>query len=103
MTSAGYENLIVWDLETGRQKMKMLGHDHDVTAVAYSPDGSLILSGGQDSKLMMWESSTGQPKAKLQGHNDEVTATIFSHDGNFFASSSKVRGGEKRARVGKAG
>ena len=89
MISAGYENLIVWDLNTGRQQMKMPGHEYDVTAVSYSPDGSLVLSGGQDNFLMIWESKTGQPKAKLQGHTDEVTAAIFSNDGNMFASSSK--------------
>ena len=64
----------MWDIESGKMKMKIPGHEYDVTAVAVSPDGSAILSGGQDTKLMTWDAQSGQPRAKLQGHTDEITS-----------------------------
>ena len=93
MISGGYESVIAWDLHSsiGRQKMKMQGHKYDVSAVAYSPDGRFILSGGQDTKLVLWDARNGQTKCELHGHNDEVTSIDFSKDGKYFASASKDR------------
>ena len=51
-------------------------------SVAYSPDGTRIVSGGWDSTVRLWDATTGQPVGKpLIGHTDWVSGVAFSPDG----------------------
>jgi WD40 repeat protein len=59
-TSAGRE-VLLWDLETGRQVGPPLAHDALVTALEFSPDGQRLATStalrGDDTKV--WDLSTG--------------------------------------------
>jgi len=63
--TAAYENVIVWDLQSGKQQQKMPGHEFDVACVAYSPNGNLIISGGEDTKIMVYDAHTRELTAKV--------------------------------------
>ncbi|WP_036487476.1 caspase family protein [Myxosarcina sp. GI1] len=74
-----------------REQQQLIGHENKVNVVAYSPDGSRILTGSSDRSLRLWNSHgepVGQP---LQGHTESVTAAAFSPDGEFVASGSEDR------------
>ncbi|CAG7853599.1 Nuclear distribution protein PAC1 {ECO:0000255/HAMAP-Rule:MF_03141} AltName: Full=Lissencephaly-1 homolog {ECO:0000255/HAMAP-Rule:MF_03141}; Short=LIS-1 {ECO:0000255/HAMAP-Rule:MF_03141}; AltName: Full=nudF homolog {ECO:0000255/HAMAP-Rule:MF_03141} [Serendipita indica DSM 11827] len=72
------------------------GHQHQVRAVAFSPDGSRIVSGSADMKIRLWDAETGQPLGEpLRGHQDWVTAVAFSPDGSRIVSGS----GDKTLRL----
>lgn len=43
--------LLVWDWRAETYVLKQQGHYHDVSAVAYSPDGALLATGADDSKV----------------------------------------------------
>lgn len=43
--------LLVWDWRAETYVLKQQGHYYDVAAVAYSPDGALLASGADDSKV----------------------------------------------------
>ncbi len=43
--------LLVWDWRAETYVLKQQGHYYDVSAVAYSPDGALLVSGADDSKV----------------------------------------------------
>ncbi|MEL7078522.1 MAG: caspase family protein [Cyanobacteria bacterium J06582_2] len=71
-----------------RERKQLIGHDQKVNVVAYSPDGSQILTGSSDRTLRLWNSqgeSVGQP---LQGHTDTVTSAAFSPNGQLIVSGS---------------
>ena len=45
----------------GAEKYTLSGHSGYVRACAFSPDGSTVLSGSNDTTLKLWDSGTGVP------------------------------------------
>jgi hypothetical protein len=64
------------------------GDDRRVTAVAFSPDGSLLVTGNFDGKLMVWDYATERRIATLEGHSVWVLNVLFSLDGLVMASGT---------------
>jgi WD40 repeat protein len=62
-----------------------------VTALAFSPDGETVASGGFDHDITLWQSSTGKRGARLKGHEGAVKALVFSADGKRLLSGSEDR------------
>jgi WD40 repeat protein len=66
------------------------GHTDDVNSVAYSPDGTHIVSGSEDNTIRVWNAITGQSVAgPFQGHTNVVTSVAYSPDGTHIVSGSK--------------
>lgn len=63
-----------------------IGHVGSVAAVAFSPDGRLALSGGDDHTLKLWEVATGRLLRTFEGHRKGVCAVAFSPDGRWVLS-----------------
>jgi WD40 repeat protein len=57
-----------------------------VTAVAYSPDGKVLASGGGDTLIRFWDPQTGKELRRLSGHTHLPTALAFLADGKRLAS-----------------
>src|ERR1039458_6622125 len=72
-----------------------LGHANDVTSVAFSPDGRLVLTGSKDMTARLWEAASGNEIRRFEGHTDRVTAVAFSPDGHEVLTGS----GDKSARL----
>ena len=68
--------------------MELQGHSDSVTSVAFSSDGSRIVSGSDDKTVKIWNAATGEVENTLQGHSDYVTSVAFSSDGSRIVSGS---------------
>ena len=60
-----------------------------VMSVAFSPDGSLLVSGCTGRNVWIWRVEDGECLGLWKGHTDEVWSVAFSPDGEILASGSR--------------
>src|SRR5260370_23604780 len=65
------------------------GHSFCVYWVAFTPDGTTLVSGALDSKVKLWDVGRGKLVATLEGHTTPVESVAFSHDGQTVASADR--------------
>ena len=80
--------LIVWQLETGNEVLRLSGHTGAVNTCTISADGKRALSGGYDKTLRLWDLSAGNEIIRLIGHSAPITACLITDDGRRAISAS---------------
>ena len=60
------DNASIWDVESGKRLHTLHGHAKVVLAVAYSPDGKHVITGGQDGTARIWNMATGAQERVLR-------------------------------------
>ncbi|OOF99156.1 hypothetical protein ASPCADRAFT_504637 [Aspergillus carbonarius ITEM 5010] len=71
-----------------RQKYLLRGHLRGVSAVQFSPDSSMIASGGADGAVKVWDTGTGRLIHTFEGHLAGISTISWSPDGATIASGS---------------
>src|SRR5262249_40006540 len=66
-------------------------HVGDVRAVAFSPDGKVLASGGIDQNIYLWNTQTWQARGPLQGHTGELFALAYSPRAGRLASVTTAK------------
>ncbi|MEL7531680.1 MAG: hypothetical protein AAFN10_10250 [Bacteroidota bacterium] len=80
---------ILLDLKSGEILRVFEGHSGEVSAIAFSPDGKQIISGGKDKKIILWDIEAGQQLQTFTGHSAKLTALCFSPDAKRILSGSE--------------
>ena len=47
--------VLLWDVESGENIAAFRGHPTDIQCLAFSPDGTLLVSGGFDRTILLWD------------------------------------------------
>ena len=96
-------SIILWDVNTHQQigekipgfALKGLpppgytGHTGAVASLAFSPDGTMLASGGLDNTIVLWDVENHQPVGEaLEGGTGDLYSLAFSPDGTKLAAGS---------------
>ncbi len=81
-------NVMLWHVASGKIQSVLRGHTGTVQAIAFSPDGATVATGGLDWDVKLWDSISGTEVASAP-HVGPVTAIAFSPDGLTLATASQ--------------
>ena len=85
----------IWNSETGKDVLKLIGHSGFVNSACFSPDGTQVLTASDDHTAKLWDAKTGRVVQTFIGHADRVFSAVFSDDGRFVLTGS----GDRTARL----
>ncbi len=70
----------------GKLVRSLPGHTGTVTALAFHPSGTLLVSGSRDRTIRLWNPTAGQMLKSLEGHTAWVQGVTFLDQGTRLAS-----------------
>lgn len=97
-TWRGAVKLVDW--QTAKALPTPVKHRRTVTALAFSPDGKLLVSAGgnaffsagndhkKDAEVRLWDNVNAGGLGRMDGHTDKVLAAAFSPDGETVATGA---------------
>jgi WD40 repeat protein len=80
--------ILMWEVGTGKLRYRLEGHEDRVLALAFSPDGKLMLSGGADGTMRIWEVFSGRQLCNYNVGGGAVNCVAVSPDGQRIATAS---------------
>ncbi|KAF9649417.1 WD40 repeat-like protein [Thelephora ganbajun] len=81
-------HIVILDAITGTRRSVLSGHTDSVISLAYSPDGTLLVSGSKDNTVKLWDVQTGGVVKTFHSNVHRVYSVSISPDAITIASGS---------------
>jgi WD40 repeat protein len=79
----GHNIVRLWDIDSGKCRRMLKGHETDVKCIKMGNDGCHVLSGDGYGELKYWDASTGKCLWSIAAHIKHINSLDISCDGRF--------------------
>jgi WD40 repeat protein len=91
LASGSFQEVILWDAQTGTLQKRLTGFADRVVALSFSPNGKWLATGGgaptEDGEIKIFDIDSGNLVAEIKnGHSDTVFGICFSPDSSKLAT-----------------
>jgi WD40 repeat protein len=86
LAAACGKKILLWDLRTATLHATLQGHQEEVRALAFTPDGKTILSGSKDRTVRWWDVESGREKQVTDREIGIVNCVAVAPDGEVAAA-----------------
>ena len=76
-TGTATGDVTVWNIPAGTRLQRLRQSGESVDAVAFSPDGELVVAGSRDGTMQIWHAGTGAPQSQLNPRHGKILAVEF--------------------------
>ncbi len=89
-TTGEDRTLRLWDVATGTERCRLVGHNDILGQIAYSPDGLLLYSAGYRGDVRIWDVATGEELRQLEKSDERLYyGMVLSPDGRTLALTNE--------------
>jgi WD40 repeat protein len=72
----------------GGRRLHRLRHRGEITSLAFSGNGRIVVTGGRDRTARVWRTASGRRPRDLEGHRGQVLGVAIAPDGSTVATAS---------------
>lgn len=80
----------VWEIASGTIIAQLKGHYFNVYEAAFSADGTLVITAGEDKTARIWDWQSGGMQRSLLKHSSPVTGAAFDPNGRWVVTTCRA-------------
>ncbi len=84
--------VLVWDVTSGQERLRLAGHAAEVNAVLFTPDGNRLITAGADRAIKVWDAKLGLEIMTLRRPSLPIIGLALSRDGGVLAAGGRQQG-----------
>jgi WD40 repeat protein len=84
LASVSNDRAVVWNVSAGQQRFTM-EPKLSITESAFSPDGRMLVTTGDDQVVRLWNEESGAEVGRSDGHGGRVTGVVWHPDSTLIA------------------
>lgn len=89
-TGSTDKKVIIWDVQTQKQILKLEKHNAKITSLRFSNDDTKIISTSEDKTGVIWDRENGRPLQLLEPNDDVIIHSEFGTEGKFAFTISEL-------------